>query len=245
MTVKIERVPTGIPGFDKLCEGGFIKNSINLISGGAGSGKTTFVTQFLYNGASQFNEPGIFVSFEEDINNVKEDAAYYGWDFEDCEKKKLCSFLYFYPYEDSFSLTKQKEILESTLLKEIKKIKAQRIVIDPISLFAMALKDPYSMRKQIYALARLLKKSGCTTLITTEIIGESSLDISAGNMSRFGVEEFVADSVVTLHNTSLGGESDRALRILKMRKTNHVKSPVPMEITGSGITVLESSSTYK
>ena len=135
------------------------------------------------------------------------------------------------------------------MLKEIKRIKATRIVIDPISLFAMALKDPYEIRKQIYSLTKLLKQSKCTILITSEIVGESSLELQENqysmNLSRYGVEEFVAESVTTLHSSGLGGVADRALSIIKMRRTNHIKGPVPMKITGKGIEVLSRKSSYK
>ena len=236
-----DRVPTGIPGFDKLIGGGFIKESTNLIAGGTGSGKSIFCLQFLFNGISKFNEPGLYISFEEPIESLKEDANMFGWDFDKFERNKKITFLYLTPYTTTD--------LQSLLAEEIPKSKAKRVVIDSISVFAMALNDLYRIRKQIYFLANSLEKIGATSLLTSEIVGEAPLDISSasrdGTFSRYGVEEFIADSVVTLHNAGLGGSGDRAVRILKMRRTDHVKGPVPFEIGNQGIKVFQKERSYK
>ncbi len=239
--MKSDRVPTGIPGFDKLIGGGFIKNSANLLAGGTGSGKSIFSMQFLYNGISKFNEPGLYISFEEPIESLKEDAKMFGWDFEKYEKTKKMTFLYLTPYTTTD--------LQSLLAEEIPKSKAKRVVIDSISVFAMALNDIYRIRKQIYFLASTLQKIGATSLLTSEIVGEAPVDISnstrEGSFSRYGVEEFVADSVITLHNAGLGGGGDRAVRVLKMRRTDHVKGPVPFEVGNQGIKIFQKERSYK
>src|SRR3989344_1342323 len=145
---KSDRVPTGIPGFDKLIGGGFVRGSTNLLAGGTGSGKSIFSMEFLYNGASRFNEPGLYICFEENINSLKEDAKLFGWDFDKLEKNKKITFLYLTPYTTTD--------LQSLLAEEIPKSKAKRVIIDSISVFAMALNDLYRIRKQIYFLANSL-----------------------------------------------------------------------------------------
>jgi circadian clock protein KaiC len=229
----VSRIPTCIPGFDKLIQGGFVKGSINLVSGGPGSGKTIFALQYIYNGVKDFDENGLFMSFEENVSTLKEDAALFGWDFDKLERDGSCTFFSMQPFTNPD--------LRSNIVAVVKKKGIKRVVIDSISIFSMALKDDsYRIRKEFYSLTDLLRGLGCTIVVTAEIPGEPALDIAAGgaSLSRDGIIEFVADSVVTLHNSGLGGETDRAIRVLKMRRTNHEKAPTPMKITDDGMVVL-------
>lgn len=228
---KFQRVKTGIPGFDKLSEGGFVEGSINLLSGGPGTGKTIFSMQYLYNGATKFNENGLFISFEENLNGLKLDASVFDWDFTELEKQGLCKFITFKPFNNPS--------LMDDLVKVIRKLNIKRVVIDSISVFSMAFRnDVFRTRKELYGLCNLLEELGVTTVLTSEITGEAPLDISSsGGLSRDGLVEFIADSVITLHNSGIGGESDRAIRILKMRRTNHEKSPIPMSININGVSI--------
>lgn len=229
------RVPTGIAGFDKLIEGGFIKGSTNLIAGGTGSGKSIFCMSFIYNGATKYNEPGLYISFEETVASLKEDARVFGFDFDKLEKAKKARIIFMTPYSTTD--------LQALLAEEIEKSKAKRIVIDSSSVLAMSLEGDYRVRKQIYFLVATLQKLGCTSLLVSEVVGEAPLDISSssrdGSFSRYGVEEFVADSVITMHNSGLGGQGDRAVRVVKMRRTNHTKGPVAFEIGKEGIKFLK------
>lgn len=225
------RIPTYINGFDNLINGGFHRRTVNLLSGGPGTGKSIFCMQYLYNGIVKSKQKGLFISFEEDIKDLKEDAKSFGWDFDFLEKKGWVRFIYLYPYEVTN--------LHSRLVTEMTKINAERIVVDSTSTFGMALEGEYEVRKELYALASHLKNFDCSTIITSEIVGEASLDHhTAGNLSRFGVEEFIADSVITLHYLNYGAPHDRAIRIVKMRRTNHYKGPVPLEINEKGVRVL-------
>ena len=230
---KQDRVPTGIPGFDKLVEGGFVKGSVNLISGGTGTGKTIFGMQYLHNGALKFNEAGLLISFEENINSLKLDAEAMGMDFDELERERKCEIISFKPFNNPSMM--------SDLTGMIKKLNIKRIVIDSISVYTMSFNnDMFKIRKEIYNLCDLLESLGCTSLLTAEMVGEVSLDIqgSGGALSRDGIVEFVSDSVITVHNSGIGGEGDRAIRILKMRRTNHEKAPTPMRITKKGIEIL-------
>ncbi|MBW3004053.1 AAA family ATPase [Candidatus Woesearchaeota archaeon] len=223
------RVRTGIPGFDSIVQGGLINGSVNLLSGGPGTGKTIFCMQYLYNGATKFNENGLFISFEENLAGLKADAKVFGWNFDELEKKGLTKFMTFKPFNNPGLIQELRRVIRS---KDIK-----RVVIDSISVFSMAFNEDYfKIRKELYNICGLLEEVGCTTILTAEISGEAPLDISAGGrLSRDGIVEFIADSVVTLHNSGIGGEADRALRVLKMRRTDHEKSPVPMKISKEGI----------
>ncbi len=228
----VERISSHIPGLDPLMQGGFVKGSTNLISGGAGTGKTIFALQFIYYGLLD-NEPALFITCEENIQTLVGDANVMGWDFTKFENNGKCIFLTFKPIGNPDILTKIEKLISENNIK--------RVVIDSISVFSMVFKDNlYRMRSQFYIISDMLKRLGCTVLLTAEIAHEVPLDVSSGSgaLSRDGITEFIADSVITLHNTGIGGESDRALRIIKMRRTNHERSPIPMRITSKGIEVL-------
>ncbi|MBT3985708.1 AAA family ATPase [archaeon] len=230
---KVERVATNIPGFDKMIDGGFVKNSLNLVSGGPGTGKTIFAMQFLLEGV-KVGQKGLFISFEEEFDNLMGDAMVFGWDFRKLEKQEKCFFFTCKPMEEPNLQMKISEIIKGN--------KITRVVIDSISVFAMMFKeDAYRIRKEFYKLADFLKKMGCTVLLTSEIPGEAPLDISSGggSLSRDGIIEFIADSIITVHNSGIGGEGDRAIRVLKMRRTDHTKGPVPMNITKKGMQILD------
>ena len=229
----VDRIKTHIVGFDKHIEGGFVKNSVNLLSGGPGTGKTIFALQFLYEGIRKSNEPGLFISFEEDFDNLIGDANVFNWDFQKLQKEAKCVFLSCKPLEEPNLQTKMQELIQ--------KYKVKRVIIDSISIFSMMFKDDaYRVRKEFYKLARFLKEQDCTILLTAEISGEAPLDITSGggSLSRDGIIEFIADSVITLHNSGIGGEGDRAIRVLKMRRTAHTKGPLPMGISNTGMQVL-------
>lgn len=233
------RVPTFIPGFDKLIGGGFVKHSLNLLSGGAGTGKTVFSLHYLYNGVVNANENALFVSFEENLPDLKKDAIAFGMDFTKFEEQKRAKFVYLSPY----NLQNFKEELST----EVSIIDAKRVVIDSTSTFGLGLDSAYEVRKELYALSKNLKKLRATAIITSEITGEAPLDMSSGSgfLSRFGVEEFVADSVITLHYGGMGGSEDRAVRIVKMRRTDHAKGVIPMSITSKGIIIHTKEKAYK
>ena len=232
----MKRIPTGIPGFDEAIEGGFIHNSVNLVSGGTGTGKTIFCLQFLWNSISKFKEDSLYFSFEENEETLKEDASVFGWDF-DSVKKAKCTFLYTPPYSI--------RDFESALIDKITKTKAKRVVIDSVSSLGMALEDDFERRKSLFRLVDQLKKLNCVTLLTSEIPYDSPVSSEGvGKLSRFGLEEFACDSVITFHYAGLGGLSDRAVRVIKMRRTKHARSPLPMEITKNGIKVVSSKKGY-
>ncbi|MBU0757879.1 MAG: hypothetical protein KKF44_07435 [Nanoarchaeota archaeon] len=227
----IEKTKTGIRGFDKHTHGGFIKNSVNLVSGGPGTGKSIFALEYLFYGAVN-NEPGLFISFEEDLEGLRIDGAVFGWDFKKAEDKKLIKFAYVYPYELSKFPAQLKSMAKS--------IGAKRIVIDSISNFGMAYESSFEYRKKLYVLISTLKKLEATTILTSEIESDTSTDRNGGNsLSRYGVAEFVCDSVTVLHYGGLGGISDRAVRIMKMRRTDQTRGPIPMVIGPKGIELLE------
>lgn len=221
-TKTIERVPSGIPGLDKLMEGGFVKGSTVLVSGAAGTGKTIFSMQYLMEGLRN-GETCMFITLEEKPEDIIEDVRRFGWDLEKyIDSKKL-----FLQYEDPFQMTD----ITSPLLDKIKEHGIQRVVIDSTSIFEMYYKDPAEIRKQLFKLLAGLKEIGTTSVITSELPEESS------TLAKFGVEEFIVDTVIILHFLGIGEANYNSLQIRKMRRTNHKKDVFSMEITEKGIIV--------
>jgi len=222
--VSNERIPSGIPGLDKLIEGGFLKNSTILISGGAGTGKTIMCSQFIWEGLKR-GEKCMYITLEEKPEDIISDVERFGWDFRKYinEKKLILT------YKDPFQVTD----ITSPLIEEITEHKVSRVAIDSSSVLGLYFKDASEIRKQLFKLVSSLKSAGVTTLLTSEIIDENKL-------SRFGVEEFITDGVLILQFLGLGGKASFNLQVRKMRRTSHKKESFPFEISDKGIRVLSS-----
>ncbi len=224
------RLRTGVKGLDPIIGGGFERKSIVLLTGGPGTGKTLFSLQFLMEGARN-GEKGLYLSFEETPQDLIRDAEALGWSLKKYVDDGIISIKYLEP----FTLANITDHLDTM----IKKDKIERLVIDSTSVFGLYLDDIYKIRKQLYMLAHIIKLAGVTAIFTAEIGQETPLDSSqtGSAYSRFGVEEYVADSVLLLHYAGLGGGFDRTLQVLKMRRTDHKRGLFPMKITDKGVVV--------
>ncbi|MBD3252289.1 hypothetical protein GF386_00985 [Candidatus Pacearchaeota archaeon] len=228
-----DRCPTGIPGFDELCQGGFVRNSINSVFGGPGAGKTTFLLQFLWNGVNKFNENGLHISFESHDEDIFLDAFTFGWDFIKLDKAGKCKFIRVSP---KITIRGLKDQLAELVLKG----DIRRVCIDPVSILSLYLKDESMIRRVVFDLTTMLKRFNITTLIADETVEGSVENFSMGSDEpRTQSMKFLSDGLINLYSSGLGGESDRAIRIAKMRRTNHVRGPVPFEIKKNGIAVLK------
>lgn len=218
---KEERVKSGIEGLDELLNGGFIPNSSILVMGTTGAGKTIFASQFIYWGAKEYNETGVYLSFEEPVESIKETAAVLGMDFDELKGKVV--FLNFDPRRH----IELKEMLHTTVLKS----KAKRVVIDTISAWGPYVGSVSAIRRNLFELNYMLKKLGVTTLLTSEVpLGEKIA-------SRFQVEEFIADCIIVLNYLRKEKYFERSLIVWKMRRSDHSKGVHPFEITKNGIVV--------
>ncbi|MBD3252288.1 hypothetical protein GF386_00980 [Candidatus Pacearchaeota archaeon] len=225
------RCVTGIPGFDELCQGGFVKGSVNALLGGPGAGKTTFLLQYLYNGVMKFNENGLYLSFEPDVSDIFLDAFTFGWDLQSLDSKGKIKFVKISP---KITL----KAFKDEIMKLVSQNDARRICIDPISVLSLNLERESRIRSYIFDLASLLKRLNATIIMADETV--------EGNVENFGTGfedvrtrsvKYLSDGLVNLYSSGLGGESDRAIRIAKMRRTNHVRGPVPFEINNRGISI--------
>jgi len=221
----IVRVPTGIPGLDKLIQGGLVKNSANLVAGGTGTGKTIFAIQFLVEGVKR-KEPGIYITFEEKKKKVYLDMLEFGWDLEKYEKEGLFNFLEYTPEQVKNILTEGGGMVEAI----IEKTKAKRLVIDSITSFALLYEDELTKKEAALALFDLIDQWNCTGLLTSQ-------DLSAKEETISAATEFEVDGIVLLYHVKRKGQRSRAMEVLKMRGTKIPERTFSMEITSQGIKV--------
>lgn len=220
------RIESGIPGLDKLIEGGFVKGSVNLIVGTTGTLKTTFSSQFIWHGI-QKGEKGVYITVEQETDNTLKDMTRFGFNFKNHIEAGNCIFLDVLP-------TNFKD-LEKATFDSIVKLGAKRFVLDSLTVAIMGLKqekDSSVLRRDVFRFVKRLRTMGITTLLTTEIPeGRKTL-------TRFGFEEFVADGIIVLHFLDYSsGDTKRSLMIRKMRRTNHGTDIYPIMVTEHGIEV--------
>jgi KaiC/GvpD/RAD55 family RecA-like ATPase len=218
------RIPSGIPGLDEIIGGGFIPNTIVLVSGEAGTGKTLFCTQFIWN-ALCTGENGVYITLQETVDEIKKDVVFFGRDFGRAEQLGQCRIVQIEPQN-------MKDIV-NTIIKNVREIKAKRLVIDSITMICEYAEKRRDIRYSLSRLFREIKKMGVTTLAVSEIEEGSKA------ISRFGIEEFMVDGVIILKcgvDVGLGGKP-RTLQVEKMRRTSHDLNIHPFEISERGIKI--------
>lgn len=225
------RVPTGIRGFDQLIGGGFKRGSVNLLSGGPGTGKTIFAMEFLLNGIVLSNEGGIFISFDEKKDSVYENMKSLGWDLDKIEKTGKFTFVEYTPEQLMKILAEGGGLLDNLMSKA----QARRLVIDSISTFLLISSSEFGKREQLTNFFKLLKKWEVTTLLTNEYTPISGNEISKETLSI----NFEVDSIIQLYyvHDSIGTERRRLVEVYKMRGTKHYSRAVLYEITQRGIEI--------
>jgi len=235
----LSRVRTGIEGFDELVLGGLPRGQSILVSGGTGTGKSTFGLQFLYKGAKVYDEPGVYLSLEESVPGIMKNASSYGWDLESLQKEDKLTLIDFSPAISGQLRRIEPTDIFSSISTAWKKIGAKRIVIDPITVFGMQTESAMELRHDLLRFSSLLKQLDCTVLFVTEIPEDSQL------LSRYGVEEFIADGVIVLYYSRVGGLRVRGIEVRKMRGTSHKEGTFPIKLGESGLTVFPSKTIPK
>lgn len=230
----IQKIDFGVEGFDVISEGGIPKGRTTLLSGTSGSGKTLFATEFLWQGFKKHNESGVFVTFEETPSDIIRNVKSLNWDLNSLVKKGKLAFVDASPSPDEKTEIGEYDFgaLIARILYAIKKVKAQRVVIDSITALFPQYKDTGVIRRELFRIAAALKKEGVTTVISSERLQEY------GDIARFGVEEFVSDNVIVLRNVINEEKRRRTVEILKFRGTMHQKGEYPFTISSEGIKVL-------
>lgn len=228
----LEKAPTGINGLDDITYGGLPKGRPTLIYGSAGSGKTLLSMEFLVNGAKKYDEPGVFMAFEETEEELAKNFASLGFDIgELVAKNKL---VIDYVYIDSSEIEETGEYdLEGLFIRlgsAIDSIGAKRVVLDTLEVLFSGFKNEAILRSELRRLFRWLKMKGVTAIVTGER-GEASL-------TRYGLEEYVADCVIVLDNRMQEQIATRRLRIIKYRGSKHGSNEYPFLIEDNGIWVM-------
>jgi KaiC/GvpD/RAD55 family RecA-like ATPase len=235
---EIERVKTGIPGLDELIECGFPRGDAILIAGKAGTGKSILAVQFIYKGAIEYDEPGVFVTLEEPPHLIKRNMLRFGMDLEALIKKGKISIVDLSPSKEitpvtigeypSFDLSG----LQAIIMNHIKKVGAKRVVLDTLSIMAYKFRSRDILREEFFKLAAMITRTGCTLIITSEIPAQDH------GLGVFDIEAFLASGVIVLYNEKISDTSrSRSIEVLKLRGSKHSSRIHSMRITDEGIRV--------
>lgn len=235
----ILKLETGIAGLDDITLGGLPKHRSTLLAGTSGSCKTLLTLQFLSAGISKFGHPAVFVTFEETIPDIKRNINSFGWDIDEWEKDGKFAFVDVSPDPEHETIETGQYDFSGLLARiehAVQKVGAKRVGIDSISSIFSHFSDGGLVRKELFRIAAGLKLMDVTTIISVERTEEY------GEISRFGVEEFVADNVMILRNTLEEEKRRRTIEILKLRGAPHQKGEYPCTISEQGIEILPLSS---
>jgi len=241
-------VPSGIPGVDKLlAEKGIPSGHTILISGGPGSGKTTFAIQFLYIGATQHNESGVYVTLDEEPGDIRKNMLKYGWDLQRLEDEKKLVFINVSPVRVTPSETGLIQIgmkefrlikLLEAIKQGVKEVDARRVVVDPITIFTLQYPDEVERIYAMRDLLRDLRKTDCTNMLISELRG-------TGWEREHQFEEYLTQGVILLRTFLKDGRLVRVFQVEKMRGLAIDNQPRPYEISAKGIEVYPSATVYK
>jgi circadian clock protein KaiC len=228
----LQKTPTGIRGLDEITNGGLPSGRTSLVCGSAGSGKTMMAMEFLVHGAQEFNEPGVFVAFEETEQDLVTNVASLGFDLKKliAQKKILLDYVRVERSEIEETGEYDLEGLFIRIDHAVKTVGAKRVVLDTLDGLFASLPNENILRAELRRLFRWLKERKLTTLITGER--------GAGALTRHGMEEYVADCVILLDHRVDDQVSTRRLRIVKYRGTTHGTNEYPFLIGGHGFHVL-------
>jgi circadian clock protein KaiC len=249
----LETLPTGVEGLDELLGGGFPRGRVILLLGGPGSGKTILSSQFLYNGISQYNENGIFVSLDEGKNHYYSEMLNFGWDFKKAEEESKFLFidatrlsrvamLKEKMMKEETSSLRGKELQIDRLIEEleakIQQIGAKRVVLDTLASLFYRFTDPIERRTAGVDLIEALSDINVTTIVTTEL---TYLGLERNLMD----EEFLVHGVIMMQTLFSHGTTTRALQIEKMRGANINPNLVPYTIDKNGVEIFPAMSLFR
>ncbi|MGY4308615.1 circadian clock protein KaiC [Bradyrhizobium sp. USDA 4369] len=233
---ELEKLRTGIAGFDQISNGGLPLNRSTLVSGTAGSGKTVLALQFLVMGVQTCAEHGVCVTFEEAPDDLMRNVASFGWDFESLNRNGQIAIVDATPEQGEEMVEAGTYDLSALMVRienAIRKVNAKRVVLDSVGALFPQFSDANVVRRELHRIASALRLLGVTTIITMERLDED------GGLARFGVEEFVADNVLVLRNRLEQEKRRRTIEILKFRGATHQKGEYPFTVDhAEGVTII-------
>jgi KaiC/GvpD/RAD55 family RecA-like ATPase len=230
----IETTKTGIDGLDEILNGGIVTNSTTLVSGNPGAGKSILCLQFIYNGFKQYDEPGIYLSFEEDARDLRQAAESLGLD--DWQEYVEAGYIKVY---DKQELLRENDFSSSLdlLLGDIEDADYDRLVLDSLAMFELFFEDETEKRTYLLKFTDILQQNGLTTLMTNEqgaVFPETEI----------GLENFLTDGNIYLIQTPTDTGVNRYIWVAKMRKQDIETDIFPMEIGHGGISVHQNASDF-
>lgn len=228
----LEKSATGIKGLDEITGGGLPKGRTTIVCGGPGCGKTMLGIEFLVRGATEFNEPGVLIAFEETPQEMTKNVASLGFDLKSlADRKKLfLEYVYIEPSEIEEAGDYDLEGLFVRLQNAVETVGAKRVLLDTVEALFSGFQNLGILRAEIRRLFRWLKDRGLTTVVTAER-GE-------GTLTRHGLEEYVSDCVILLDHRISEQISTRRMRVVKYRGTSHGSDEYPFLIDNQGMSVL-------
>lgn len=247
-TVLIKKVPTGVKGLDDMLGGGLPVGRSILVCGGPGSGKTIFAMQFLNCGAVEYGESGLYVSLDESPVHLKQDVASFGWNIEELEGERKLIIIDASPIraipgqvkignlnigKRDFSMLSLIEIIRS----KAEEFSAKRVVIDPITTFAVQYPNAYERRNAVLDLIQAVTNLGTTNLMISELRA-TALE------RQIRAEEFLSHGVIVFHTLAKDGEIVRAVQIEKMRGLSHDQQLRPYKIYQTGMEVFSKENIF-
>ena len=232
MPQSLAKALTGIQGLDEITRGGLPRGRTTLVCGSAGCGKTLLAMEFLVRGAVQFDEPGVFIAFEETAGELTANVRSLGFELDTLTAERKLAIDYVHIDRSEIEETGEYD-LEGLFLRvgvAIDSIGAKRVVLDTLEALFAGLPNPVILRAELRRLFRWLKDRGVTAIVTAER--------GAGTLTRHGLEEYVSDCVILLDHRVNEQISTRRLRVVKYRGTTHGTNEYPFLIDDSGISVL-------
>jgi circadian clock protein KaiC len=226
--MKEKREAFGIKGLDDMIFGGLLPGTANLIEGAPGTGKTTMAMQFIYNGITQFDEPGLIITFEEFPQQYYHDALQFGWDFKKLEAKGMLKIV----FSDPETTLKELESVDGTFISIIEKMKIKRVAVDSVTHFESLSLDEFHLRDIERKFINALKRENVTSILLREN------DSLMGQMGQVTSKiPFIVDSYFLLRYVEIDSTIQKAFLILKMRGSDHQKDIRCFRIGPKGIEV--------
>jgi len=232
----IERVVTGIPGFDEILNGGIPRRNVVLLAGGPGTGKSIFGYQYLFNGVKK-GEHGILVALEEHPVQIRISMSQFGWDVSEYEEAGEFAIVDAFTAGIGEAAKREKYVVRApddfqslidVLRTAIREMRAERVVVDSVT--TLYITKPAMARGMVLQLKKILSGMGCTSILVSQV------SVTERGFGGPGVEH-AADGIVRLDLDEIKGELKRSLIVWKMRGTSHSMKRHPFDITDKGITV--------
>ncbi len=236
----VQKLETGVAGFDELLEGGLPEGRVTLVSGGPGCGKTVLLNEFIYRGARDYGQPGVFVTFEERPEDIQRNLRNFDWELDDLVESERVAFIDAAPHAGGEIALGEADWFEPMLARieyVVNKIGARRLAVD--NLGAMFLRyagpadggDHYATRDRLFRFSDRLRDLGVTTLISTESLNQRS------SLSHYNVDEFVSQGLIELSSQGGQGIEVRNMMVRKLRGCGYRSGNVQFEITSRGLEV--------